>query len=251
MQQARSRPRALAEATALHGALILSCPGRPRWIVTSWTLTTTHLGLLGPRRTLGAANAITILRGNLPTVAAPCRWLAVIALGTDLLDGQLARRGHAETLFGVHADSLADAAFWLWFAARHEPSRLLRAAACGAWAAPILAVTAAAVLRGRMTDPPHPGHPPVHGAQQPHGHHGQAGVPATSARRRPRRRTCSLTQWWWAVSRRLTKNGARNNPYAPGWIHSSNPWLGPFGSTNHGKNRRPKIWKFTTYSASP
>jgi hypothetical protein len=157
LRQARSRPRALAEASALHAALFAGCPGRRRWTFTSWALTVTHLGLLGRRRTLGPANAITLLRANLPTVVAPSsRWLGAVALGTDLLDGELARGGHAETLFGAHADSLADAAFWLWFTARHERSRLLRAAAIGAWAAPVIAVTTTAVVRGSMIDPPRP-----------------------------------------------------------------------------------------------
>jgi CDP-alcohol phosphatidyltransferase len=157
LRQARSHPRALAEASALHAALLAGCPGHRRWTITSWALTVTHLGLLGRRRTLGPANAITLLRANLPTVATPSsRWLGAVALGSDVLDGELARRGHAETLFGAHADSLADAAFWLWFTARHEPSQLLRAAALGAWAAPILAVTTTAVVRGSMIDPPRP-----------------------------------------------------------------------------------------------
>jgi hypothetical protein len=157
LRQTRSHPRALAEATALHAALIARRPSRRRWTLTSWVLTISHLGLLGRRDTLGVANAITLLRANLPAVAAPPnRWLGVVALGTDLLDGQLARHRHAETLFGAHADSLTDAAFWLWFAAQHEPNRLLRAAAIGAWAAPVLAVTATAVARGRMIDPPRP-----------------------------------------------------------------------------------------------
>jgi hypothetical protein len=152
-QQARLRPRAFAEATALHGALFAA--GRRPWTLTSWVLTITHLGLLEGRRTLGAANAVTLLRANLPTVA-PSRWLGLVALGADVLDGQLARRSHTETLFGAHADSLADAAFWLWFAARYEPNRLLRAAALGTWAAPVLAFTTASVAGGRLIDPPRP-----------------------------------------------------------------------------------------------
>jgi hypothetical protein len=140
-QQALSRPQALVEATALHGALL--AVGRRPWTLISWALTVTHLGLLGRRRTLGAANALTLVRANLPSIAAPPnRWLGVIALVTDLLDGRLARRGHAETLFGAHADSLADAAFWLWFAARYEPSQDPSPPAPGA---ALLAVKAARV----------------------------------------------------------------------------------------------------------
>lgn len=152
-QQARLRPTAFAEATALHGALFAA--GRRPWTLTSWVLTITHLGLLEDRRTLGTANAVTLLRANLPTVPSS-PWLGLVALAADVLDGQLARRSHTETLFGAHADSLADAAFWLWFAARYEPNRLVRAAALGAWATPVLALTIASVARGRLIDPPRP-----------------------------------------------------------------------------------------------
>lgn len=52
--------------------------------------------------------------------------------------------------------SYADTAFWTWFAARHELSRPLRAAAAVAWTAPAAAVAAVSVARGRITDVPRP-----------------------------------------------------------------------------------------------
>jgi hypothetical protein len=60
------------------------------------------------------------------------------------------------TPFGFYADALADAAFWTWFALHREPDPRVRAAALAAWAAPVLAVTAISVARGRMVEAPHP-----------------------------------------------------------------------------------------------
>jgi CDP-alcohol phosphatidyltransferase len=212
----------LAEARALHAALLAGCPGRRRWTFTSRALTVTHLGLLGRRRTLGPANAITLLRANLPTVVAPSsRWLGAVALGSDLLDGELARRGHAETLFGDHADSLADAAFWLWFTARHGPSQLLRAALIGAWAAPVVAVTTTAVVRGSMIDLPRPAgsaRPPPGRRCSPYAHfviegkHPQADARLDPARPGYRRRS---------RPRLLLPQGAKEDKVFDWWIHSA------------------------------
>jgi phosphatidylglycerophosphate synthase len=157
VQQAARHPRALAEVTILHGLLALPAgrPGR-RWVAASWLMAASHLGLLETRQSLGSANVITLLRANLPALPGPARWLPVLALASDLADGQIARRADAATVFGGHADSLADAAFWTWYTLRHEPSRTLRSAALAAWTAPVLALTAASLLRGQMADPPHP-----------------------------------------------------------------------------------------------
>jgi hypothetical protein len=156
---AAARPRAAAEVTALHAAVLLLARGRGRagttWTGLSWLLAVTHLGLLGERRSLGAANAVTLARGCLPALAAG-RWTGPAVLAADFLDGQLARRRGEATVFGSYADTLADAAFWTWFAARHEPSRMLRAAAAAAWAAPAAAIAVASVARGQMTDMPRP-----------------------------------------------------------------------------------------------
>lgn len=155
-QAAAQRPRAAAEVTALHAAVLLLARGRGRtWTGLSWLLAVTHLGLLGQRRSLGAANAVTLARGCLPALA-DCRWTGPAALAADALDGQLARRRAETTMFGSYADTLADAAFWTWYAARHEPSRTLRATAAAAWAAPAAAVGAASIARGQMTDFPRP-----------------------------------------------------------------------------------------------
>jgi CDP-alcohol phosphatidyltransferase len=81
----------------------------------------THLGLLGQRRSLGAANAVTLARGCLPALA-DGRWTGGAALAADFLDGQLARRRGEATVFGSYADTIADAAFWNWFAALVRPA---------------------------------------------------------------------------------------------------------------------------------
>ncbi|HET9970556.1 MAG TPA: CDP-alcohol phosphatidyltransferase family protein [Streptosporangiaceae bacterium] len=145
--------------SALHAALLLLARGHGRpggaWIGLSWLLAVTHLGLLGPRRSLGPANTVTLARGCLPALAAGW-WTGPAALAADFLDGQLARRRDEATVFGSYADTIADAAFWNWFAARHEPSRLLRVAAVAAWAAPAAAAAVLSIARGQMTDIPRP-----------------------------------------------------------------------------------------------
>ncbi|WP_291414387.1 CDP-alcohol phosphatidyltransferase family protein [Actinophytocola sp.] len=128
---------------------------RPLWTATSWLLAATHLGMLEHRRSLGVANVITLTRANLPALADG--WAApIVALASDLADGRLARRLGTESAFGSAADSLADAAYWAWFALRHEPSARVRAAALLAWVAPVVVVTTASVGRGRMVDAPRP-----------------------------------------------------------------------------------------------
>lgn len=161
--QAAARPRALTEVTVLHAALALAAgrPGR-RWVAASWAMAATHLGMLEDRDSLGPANLVTLLRANLPALSGAAgldglaRWLPALALASDLADGRIARRSGTVTAFGQHADSLADASFWTWFALRHEPSRHVRILTLAAWAVPVLAVTAASVSHGRMTDPPRP-----------------------------------------------------------------------------------------------
>lgn len=156
IQQARRRPRALAEITALHLAFaIAGHRKRPFWTIASWALAATHLGMLEHRRSVGIAGVITLTRANLPALTTG--WATpVAALASDLADGRIARRLGAQTPFGATADSLADATFWAWFALRQEPSRPMRAAALAAWVAPVVAVTAVSVRRGRMVDAPRP-----------------------------------------------------------------------------------------------
>lgn len=157
VHQARAHPRALAELTAVHVALaVLSGRRGGRWVAASWALAAGHLGMLDGRRSLGAPNVITLFRANLPVLGGPPRWLPVLALGTDILDGRLARHTGGETAFGRYADSLADAVFWIWFTLRHEPSRALRIVALAAWAAPVVLVTVVSIAGGRMVDAPRP-----------------------------------------------------------------------------------------------
>jgi phosphatidylglycerophosphate synthase len=154
-RQARQHPRALAEITALHtGFAVLARRGRV-WTVVSWALAATHLGMLDGRRSIGWANAITLTRANLPTLAGGW-WLPVLALGSDVADGRLARGLGTASPFGASADALADAAFWAWYALRHEPSRPVRAVALLAWVAPVLTVTTISVSSGHMVDSPRP-----------------------------------------------------------------------------------------------
>lgn len=157
VHQARAHPRALVELTAVHVIMALRAgrQGR-RWVVVSWALAASHLGMLEDRRSLGVPNAITLLRANLPVLGGPTRWLPLLALVTDLLDGRFARHLGAETAFGSSADSLADAAFWTWFTVRHEPSRAMRTAAFVSWTVPVALVTVASVGGGHMVDPPRP-----------------------------------------------------------------------------------------------
>jgi hypothetical protein len=160
-QAALARPSAAAELTGLH--LVFWWASRRRtgsrasraWVAASWALAVAHLGLLGQRRSLGLANALTLVRANLPAIGAG-RLLGPVALATDLLDGRIARQRGQVTRFGGYADSLADAAFWTWFAARHESSPALRTAAVTVWAAPALAVAAASFARGEMASHPRP-----------------------------------------------------------------------------------------------
>lgn len=156
LHQAADHPRAVAEVTAVHTTLaVLAGRGRRRWVGTSWLMAVTHLGLLGPARSIGAASTVTLIRANLPALWPQTPWLGAAAVLSDKADGYLARRA-GPTQFGHCADSLADSAFWAWFAYRHEPDRRLVAAAAAAWVAPVAAVTALSVARGGMVDAPRP-----------------------------------------------------------------------------------------------
>jgi hypothetical protein len=154
--QAVAHPRAAAEVTLLHVAIHAAAGRRDRrWATASWTLAVVHLGMLGERRSIGLANAVTLLRANLPVLATG-RALGAVALASDLLDGGIARRCHTETLFCYYADSFADAAFWTWYGLHGESSRAVRLASVAAWAVPVATVTAASFARGGMIDPPRP-----------------------------------------------------------------------------------------------
>ena len=149
-EQVRLRPLAVLEVSALHLALLALRCSRLR-LIASWTMAITHLGLLGPSRSIGPANALSLLRANLPAG----RWSPLAAIGTDVADGWLARRMTA-TAFGAYADGLADAAFWTRQVWAHQPSRALRAAAAAGWLLPLLGIASAYFASGRTIDYPRP-----------------------------------------------------------------------------------------------
>ena len=156
-QQVAAHPRAAAELTALHVGFALAGRGRGRrWVVISWLMAVTHLGLLGQRRSIGWANVVSLARASLVVTGEPLgRWVGVAALLSDKLDGTVARRTRP-TMFGFYADSLADAAFWTWLGIRREPSPCVRLASLGVWAVPVVAVTAASLGQGEMVESPRP-----------------------------------------------------------------------------------------------
>lgn len=157
LEQAIAHPWAAAEVTALHAALAWSARPRRAWVGVSWMMAVTHLGMAGPRRSIGAASAVTLLRANLPAVVGSrrWRWLGVLAVCSDKADGMIARRA-GPTQFGHYADSLADAAFWAWFARRYETDGRVLAAAALAWVVPVAAVTVASFAKGEMVEIPRP-----------------------------------------------------------------------------------------------
>ena len=156
VDQARRRPRALAEVTALHLAFAAVAGRRgSKWIVLTWSLAATHLGLLEDRRSLGTANVLTLVRANLPAIESSVgRWVPVLALTSDFIDGKLARGIGAETSFGQYADFLADTAFWTWFSLQYETSRTVRTATFAAWLVPVIGVLSGSIARGRMIEVP-------------------------------------------------------------------------------------------------
>lgn len=156
IEQARARPRALAEVTALHlGLAAVAGRNGTKWIMLTWLLAATHLGLLEGRKSMGPANLLTLMRANLPAVESPLgRWVPVLALASDFIDGKLARGTGTETAFGQYADFLADTAFWTWFSLNFEPSRTVRTATFAAWAGPVIAVAAWSFARGKMVEVP-------------------------------------------------------------------------------------------------
>jgi len=160
LAQAVAHPQALVEATALHGLfLLIGRPARWRWVATSWTLTVLHLGMLEDRSHLGAANALTLVRGNLPVTGKVLdRWLAISAMSSDFLDGKLARHTGTTTPFGRYADPLADAAFWTWSTLTDTGpgSRLLRGIVVLTWLPPIASVTTRSFALGKMIEAPRP-----------------------------------------------------------------------------------------------
>ena len=153
-EAAVTRPRAATELTILHTAFLCAASGRGRVrVLVCWGLSVTHLGLLEERDRLCAADALTLLRANLPALADGV-WTGPLALATDLLDGRLARHRGLSSSFGAYADALADAAFWIPFTLRHESDPRWRSALVAAWVLPVAGAAAASLARGRMVDVP-------------------------------------------------------------------------------------------------
>lgn len=147
------RPVGAGQIVVLHIA-VARRSGRSLWPACAAAMALTHLGLLGSRRSLGAADVISLVRANLPALG-PTRtaWLPVLALASDLADGAVARRCGTAGVFGGYADAFADAAFWTWYT-RGDDEPLVRAAGVVAWAAPVAVVSAVSFRRGRVVDAP-------------------------------------------------------------------------------------------------
>lgn len=154
VHQARIRPIAAAEVTAIH-VLAWRASASRRWAFASWFLCITHLGLLGERSTLGWPNRLTLLRALLPALGPDSSWTSLVALVTDFADGRLARRGN-ESAFGAFADPIADGAFWSWFALRWEPNQFVRWAPITLFALSAAGISAAYFSRSRAIDYPRP-----------------------------------------------------------------------------------------------
>ncbi len=156
VREAQRRPRALAELTAIHVAVaaVAGRRGAP-WLVASWLMGATHLGMLESRTSLGPANALTVARAALPAAGHSLgAGVPIAALVTDFADGQIARRTGSVTRFGAQGDFLADAALWIWFVLRYENSLPWRLVTFAAWIVPVSAVTAVSFARGGMVDLP-------------------------------------------------------------------------------------------------
>lgn len=152
---ALANPRALVQCTAIHLPFLVAARGRRGWVLTSWMLAVTHLGMIGDRDGLGLANVLTLVRANLPAVEARLgAALPVLSLATDFADGKIARAAGRVSAFGTQADFIADAAFWTWFVARHDPSRVMLVATVAAWVVPVVGLAVAGAVRGRITDLP-------------------------------------------------------------------------------------------------
>ena len=150
LQQVGAHPRAAVEVVGLFSALAAL---RGAWLraATGCLLAITHLGLLGERRSIGLANTLSLVRASLPAR----RWAVLVAVGTDLADGLVARRA-GPTAFGSYADPLADLAFWTAVAFHGRAGKLERIAILGLWAPPAAVITALYFVAGRSIDYPRP-----------------------------------------------------------------------------------------------
>lgn len=148
IDQLAARPLAAAEALAISVGLAWLGGARLR-STAACLLALSHLGLLGHRRSLGLANALTLIRAGLPARA----WAAPLALALDAADGLIARR-RGPTAFGSFADPLADVAFWSAVALRPESGRPARVVTALLWAAPAATIAVAYFAKGQAIDYP-------------------------------------------------------------------------------------------------
>lgn len=151
-QQWCRHPRAARDLLVAHVALFAAT--RKPWVVASFALCATHLGLLGDDDRLGSADLVSLVRANLPVLLPSSRWSVPAAALSDGLDGWLARRTRRETAFGAYLDGLADVAFWSWFSIKREPRRALRILGLAFWTLPAVGITAAYFVTGRTIDYP-------------------------------------------------------------------------------------------------
>jgi len=150
MEQIAEHERASVEIVGIFAMLVILRGGRAR-TAAACLLAITHLGLLGDRRSIGLANALSLFRASLPVR----RWAVLTAVGTDLADGLVARRA-GPTAFGSYADPLADLAFWTAVALCGPIGRPERLAIVGLWTVPAAAITAGYFVAGRSIDYPRP-----------------------------------------------------------------------------------------------
>ena len=151
-EQVQAHPLAALEVTVLH--LCMAPMGRRSrlGLAVSWAMALTHLGLLGPEaHSIGPANALSMLRANLPSG----RFAPMIAIATDIADGRLARLTTA-TAFGAYADPLADVVFWTRHAWTHQKSHVLRTLVLATWLLPVIVIGGAYFARGQTVDYPRP-----------------------------------------------------------------------------------------------
>lgn len=155
-EQALAHPRAGGELAALHAGYLLVGDRRAAVrVATTGALALTHLGMLKSGASLGVANTITLTRANFPysqhadpAGSEPSRSAATYS--TVGWPGVSA----PSPLSRAYADSLADAAFWIWFAGGERRSVPLRVGSLAAWGLPVAAVSTVGLRRGRMVDPP-------------------------------------------------------------------------------------------------
>jgi len=150
LEQIAEHERASVEIVGIFAMLTILRGARVRAAVAC-LLAITHLGLLGDRRSIGLANAFSLLRAGLPFR----RWAVLVAVCTDLADGVVARRA-GPTAFGSYADPLADLAFWTAVARRGRIGSLDRLAILSLWTVPAAAIMAGYSVAGRSIDYPRP-----------------------------------------------------------------------------------------------